>query len=187
MLGPTAGRRRAARRTTTMKKLLLAASLTVAAVGASAALVQKVLEVRPDKENVVASRLEGVWVLEEEETHRIGGEPKPQGLAFVRDDKTAARIPAKYEELLANGVALCGEVQIERDTLPFALTTAHGNPRVVVFRASAADPFAGAQGFNVMLCPAMERKKDKLFVGGDKNDRPFSVYVRKELAPDKGG
>ena len=24
------------------------------------------------------------------------------------------------------------------------------------------------------------------FVGGDKNDRPFSVYVRKNLAPDKG-
>lgn len=169
-------------------KPILTLLLAVPAVAftLSAALQQTSFELKPDKDNVVASRLEGVWVLEEDETHRTGGEKHPLGFAFVRDDKAAVRIPAKYKELLSSDLYLCGDVQIERDTVPFVLTTAHGNPRVVTFRGSANDPYASAQSFNVMLCPAMEKSKDKLFVGGDKNDRPFSVYVRKNLAPDKG-
>ncbi|MBK7875360.1 MAG: hypothetical protein IPJ77_06360 [Planctomycetes bacterium] len=170
-----------------MKKQLLLLAVPAVLLSASAALVQGAFELKPDKDNVVASRIEGVWVLHEDETHHIGGEKRPQGFAFVRDDKAAGRIPAKHKELLAHDLYLAGEVQIERDTFPFVLTTAHGNPRVVVFRPAAGDAYATPQAFNVMLCPAMEKSKDKLFVGGDKNDRPFSVYVRKDLAPDKGG
>ncbi|MBI5362200.1 MAG: hypothetical protein HZA53_03410, partial [Planctomycetes bacterium] len=146
-----------------MKLLHLLPIVSIAAL-APAAFVQNAFELKLDKENVVASRLEGVWVLEEEETHRIGGEKQPRGFAFVRDEKAAARIPAKHKELLANDIALCGEVQIERETLPFVLTTAHGNPRVVLFQPAAGDPWATPRGFNVMLCPAMEKQKDKLFV-----------------------
>ena len=166
-----------------MKTLLLSAAVLL---GLSAVLVQSPFEVKPDKDNVVASRLEGVWILDEMDTHRLGASKDVRGYAFVRDEKIAAKIPEKHRELLLGDLYLCGTVQIGSVTSPFVLTTAHGNPRVVVFHEVAGDPFGRAESFNVMLCPAMERNKDMLYVGGEKNDRPFASFVRKNLAPEKG-
>ena len=170
-----------------MKSKQLALVLAPLALLASAATLQDAFVLKSDKENVVSSRIEGVWILDEEDTHRIGGDKSIQGFAFTRDEKAVARIPAKHKELLANDLYLVGETQIGREKLPFVITSAHGNPRLVVFRPAADDPWGVPQSYNVMLCPAMERSKDRLFVGGEKNDRPFAVFVRRKLAPDKGG
>lgn len=166
-----------------MNKLLYAAAGVLCV---SAVLVQGPFQLKPDKDNVVASRLEGVWILDEMETHRIGGSKDVRGYAFVRDEKIASKIPERHKELLADDLYLCGTVQVGTVTSPFVLTTAHGNPRVIVFHEVAGDAFGRVEAFNVMLCPAMERNKDMLYVGGEKNDRPFACFVRKNLAPEKG-
>jgi hypothetical protein len=166
-----------------MKHALL---LVLVLVTASAALVQGTFAVKPNPQNVVAARLEGVWAIHEDMTHLIGAPKDVKGFAFVRDEKVAAQIPDRFKEQIAGEIYLCGTVQIDAQTFPFVLTSENGNPRVITFRPAGEDKFGALHAFNVMLCPALERRKDMLFVGGDKNDRPFTIYNRVNLAPTKG-
>lgn len=171
-----------------MKRTLLVAAFfgLLPVLLVSAVVVQNAVALKENKQNVVASRLEGVWVLDEQTTHWLGASKDVHGIVFVRDEKVAKAIPAKHADALAMDVYLAGTVQMDALTMPFVLTSQDGNPRVITFREVAGDRYAVLDGFNVMLCPALERSKDQLFVGGAKNDRPFAVFVRKNLAPDKG-
>lgn len=163
-----------------------ALTLLLALFLASAALVQGTFEVKANPQNVVGPRLEGVWGINDDMTHLIGAPKDPKGFAFVRDERIAAQIPATMKERIPGDIYLAGTVQIDTKTYPFVLTSENGNPRVITFRPVGADKFGAVQGFNVMLCPALERRKDMLFVGGEKNDRPFAVFNRVNLAPEKG-
>lgn len=166
-----------------MKHALL---LLLALAGISAAFVQGTFTLKPNPQNVVASRLEGVWGLNEELSHALGSPKDPKGFAFVRDEKVLERIPERFKAELGGDIYLAGTAQIDaqRD-IPFVLTTVDGNPRVVFFRPAGVEKLGAMSGLNVMLCPALERRKDMLFVGGEKNDRPFTVYSRANLAPTK--
>lgn len=166
-----------------MKKILIAAG---ALLLASAAVVQNAFQVKPNPENVVAKRLEGVWILDEPKTHWLGSSKDIRGFAFVRDEKIAAQIPEKFKELLTDDIYLAGTVHIVNDPFPFVLTSANGIPRILVFKPEGGEKFGRAEPINLMLCPGLEKNKDMLFAGGAKNDRPFAVFIRKDLAPDKG-
>lgn len=166
-----------------MKKFLIAAG---ALLLVSAAVVQNAFQLKPNPENVVAARLEGVWILDEPKTHWLGSSKEIRGLAFVRDEKLPAQIPEKFKDVIAGDIYLAGTVHVINDPFPFVLTSANGIPRLVVFKPEGGEKFGRAEPMNVMLCPGLERNKDMLFVGGPKNDRPFAVFIRKDLAPDKG-
>jgi len=166
-----------------MKKLLLLPLAACALV--SAVAVQVAFELKPNKENVVAARILGVWDLQDDRTHWLGASKDIRSLAFVQDDKLISEIPAKHKELIAGDVFLVGTVQRNQETLPFVLTVANGTPRIVMFRAEGLDKYAKAEPLNVMMCLGLERPKDMLFVGGAKNDRPFAMFIRRELAPEK--
>lgn len=146
------------------------------------------LKVEPDKENVVASRLEGDWQLDAPLTKSLSSNAKAAetrtGFSFKSNPSVAARLPAKYERFLANKriylagimtMSIKGEKPLEH---PFILTENRGNPYIVWFRERGGDPLGDAESFNVMLAVARERQNDLLFIGGDFNNQPFSAYAR---------
>ncbi len=144
------------------------------------------VKVEPDKENVVASRLEGDWQPDPDLSQRLTGNENAAMIkliiSFKSDPATAEKIPAKYEKFLANKqVYLAGILTIKGEKTrehPFILIEHRGNPHVVFFRERNEDPFGDAESFNVMLARARERQHDLLFIGGDFNNQPFMAFSR---------
>lgn len=146
------------------------------------------IKVEPDKENVVASKLEGDWRLEPALTKHLAksteGSEGGEAISFKSDSSVAAKIPpAKYEKFLANKrVYMAGIVTFKKGGKPrenvFILIEHKGNPHVVWFRERGGDPLGNAESFNVMLAVAVESENDLLFIGGDFNNQPFSAYQR---------
>jgi hypothetical protein len=136
------------------------------------------LTVQPDKENVVASRLEGPWEPDAELTKRLGGHAIGK-LTFTKDAGVAARIPAKFETFLkSKQIYMAGMMAGKGKQYPFVLIEHKGNPYIVFFRERDSDPLGDAESFNVMLAVAEDQQNDLLFVGGDFNNQPFSAYRR---------
>ena len=85
----------------------LTALVAVLAFGAAVPAAE--LRVQPNKENVVASRLEGTWRPHGALTQRLTGRPQrkdgesPTGvLRFHSDPAVAARFPERYRKHLAD-------------------------------------------------------------------------------------
>ena len=145
-------------------------------------------EVQADKENVVASRLEGPWRPHAALTQRLmGGGPSAQGdsptglVAFKSDPSVAGKIPAKYEKPLSGKrVYMAGLMTLRGKDHPFLLIELRGNPHVVFFREREGDPMGDAESFNVMLAVGKDSPNDLLFIGGDFNNQPFSAFERSQ-------
>lgn len=145
-------------------------------------------KVEPDKENVVASRLEGAWRPHVELTKRLTGRSDPRGaegisagISFKSDPSVAENLPDKYVTALAERHAriyMAGKMSLEGKDLPFFLISMSGNPHVLFFLQRDGDPFGNGESFNVMLAPAKEKDNDLLFTGGDFNNEPFRAYER---------
>ena len=159
------------------KSIVFSAGAFLAAlVGVTATWGQ--LTVQPDKENVVASRLEGPWEPDAELTLRLGGRAVGK-LTFTNNAVVATRIPAKYETFFkGRQVYMAGTMSGRGKEYPFVLIEHKGNPHIVFFRERDDDPFGDAESFNVMLAVGKDKPDDLLFVGGDFNNQPFSAYRR---------
>ena len=121
------------------------------------------LAARPDRENVVASRLAGQWVVDRALTTRLRGKPQasiPPGneVEFTSDPAVAGKIPKKYHDLLkAFPIYMAGTMKMRGKPYPFILIGHKGNPCVMYFRERDGDPMGDAESFNVMLAPAKEK------------------------------
>ncbi len=144
------------------------------------------LEVKADKENVVASRLCGKWVTEPKLSQRLTAvavdRETPSGnIEFTSDAAVAGKVPEKYMKFLKDKlVYLLVTVKLERKHYPFILIEHCGNPHVVWFRERDGEPMGDAESFNVMLAVAKNPADDLLFVGGDFNNAPFRALERAE-------
>jgi hypothetical protein len=180
------------------RKLLIAGS--AAAVALAAAAVWAGTRVDADKENVVASRLEGKWKVNVALTQRLTGRKVADSLAkgwryeFTCEPGVAALIPDKYDKFLkGKRVFMAGKMKRRLgasgnpESRPFLLIQHRGNPHVVYFRPKGDEPMGDAESFNVMLAVAKDRINDLLFIGGDFNNQPFSAFEREteqtELPP----
>ena len=154
------------------------------------------LTVEPDKENVVASRLEGGWQLHKDMTKRLTGDVERQPgelpfkgkLAFESDPSIAGKIPDKYARVFAERkmkIYLAGYIKFAGNAHPFVLMNIHGNPHVLFWLERDGDPFGNGESFNVMLAVAEDKQNDLLFVGGDFNNQPFSAFERAKPEPEK--
>ena len=144
------------------------------------------LKVEPDKDNVVSSRLEGRWRVNEAISTRLGRN-RGEALEFHTDDKVVAKIPGKYEEFLADRtIYMAGTLKSRENEYPFILIELKGNPHVVFFRERDGDPLGDAESFNVMFAVAEKTSNDLLFVGGDFNNQPFTAYERVETPESDG-
>ncbi|MBW3542659.1 MAG: hypothetical protein KY476_20540 [Planctomycetes bacterium] len=148
--------------------------------------------VEPDKENVVASRLEGDWRIDAALTKRLTEGERAGAwsvVSFTSDPGVVAKIAAKYERALTNKrVYLAGTLTLKGGKPrehPFLLVENSGNPHVVYFRERDGDPLGDTESFNVMLASAKERENDLLFIGGDFNNQPFSAYARAKVENKK--
>lgn len=136
------------------------------------------IKVEADKDNVVASKIEGTWEPDDMLTKRVEG-ASLGAVIFKSDAEVAKLIPAKYNEFLkGKRVYLAGRMTLRKQEFPFILIEHKGNPHVVYFQQRGDDPFGDAESFNVMLVVAKDTTKDLLFIGGDFNNQPFSAYQR---------
>lgn len=156
---------------------MIAAALTAGAAN---------LEVKPDKQNVVASRLEGTWQANEALTKRLIGDSKkrsesPRGvLTFKSDPAILQQLPVKYEKFLKDKqIYMAGIMEVNGERHPFLLIELKGNPHIVWFRDIGGEPMDDSESFIVMFASAADKKNDILLIGGDFNNEPFRAYERK--------
>ncbi|MHC4474748.1 MAG: HEAT repeat domain-containing protein [Planctomycetota bacterium] len=167
------------------KRMFLWAMLSVLLLVCVAMKSAQVVVVN-DEENVVASRLEGVWQPHARLTRRLlgheyrpGRDPSRGTLSFVNDPSVGESIPAKYDDFLRNRtIYMAGIMKRRGQDHPFILIELHGNPHIVYFTERDGDPMGDAESFNVMLAPGKDPADDLFFVGGDFNNQPFSAYER---------
>ncbi len=157
-------------------------SITLASISTIALPLSVDFQVKPDKENVVSSRLEGEWQVDQELDNRLQGVPRGMETITVRSDAAVVEtIPAKYEEFLGDKQLFMAGTLIKGDEeYPFVLIEHRGNPHMLMFRASGDDPMGDVESCNVMLAPAKDRAHDILLLGGDFNNEPFRAYERVE-------
>jgi hypothetical protein len=136
------------------------------------------VQVRPDQNNVVSSRLEGEWEADDELTKRLGGRAKGK-VEFQSDKAVAAKIPAKFDTFFkGKQVYMAGMMKFGEKQFPFVLIEHTGNPHLVFFQERDGDPLGDTESINVMLARGKEPKDDLLFIGGDFNNQPFGAYRR---------
>ena len=170
------------------RRLTALAAVLAFAAGAPAAEPR----VQPNKENVVASRLEGTWRPHGALTQRLTGRAvardgeTPAGIVrFQSKPGVAATIPATYQRFLADKtIFMAGRMTRRGTPHPFILITMHGNPHLVYFRERDGDPMGDTESFNLVLAVAKDRDRDLLFLGGDFNNQPFRALERQADAPD---
>jgi hypothetical protein len=123
--------------------------MTAVLVAMAATLAYAGVEVKPDKDNVVASKLEGEWSPDEAVNQRLG--VKAQGkMVFKSDPAVAAKVPEKYDKFLkGKQVYLAGVMTKGEADFPFVLIEHKGNPHLVYFRAQGGDPMGDAESFNL--------------------------------------
>ncbi len=144
------------------------------------------LKFKPNKENVVSSRLEGRWQVNKAMSNRLSARlaDSNQGktIEFHADEKVVAKIPGKYEKFLADKtIYMAGTMKSGKNEYPFILIEHTGNPHIVIFRERDGKPLGDAESFNVMLAVAEKTSNDLLFVGGDFNNQPFYALERAEM------
>jgi hypothetical protein len=166
---------------------------------AATAQAQAKLEVRPDRQNVVASRLIGEWVPDVALTTRLGGsalsggsnssDPRAGGgMIFRSDPSVLSQIP---DDIAAQVLRITPPVQVYMAGVmtlggiehPFLLGNLGGNPSVLFFRDKRREngevlKNADGESFLLALTPAKEPSNDLLFLGGDFNNQPFSAFRR---------
>jgi hypothetical protein len=140
------------------------------------------LRVDGDKENVVASQIEGAWVPDVNVSERLGSKPRGQ-IAFKTDSSRIQEIPSKFDRFLrGKQIYVCGTMTQDKVDTLFILIEHKGNPHLVYFREQDGDPFGDSESFNVMLARAKDQANDLLFVGGDFNNQPFVAFRRAKPA-----
>ena len=142
-----------------------------------------------NKENVVASRLEGTWRLVNSRVNGYTAKSKQtRDLTFTFD---ASAIPQRVFKKLGRKIPIkmtvyaVGRVKgvLSGSEHPFFLSTIHGSPRIFWFRERNGDAFGDLESMNVMLARGSKKENDLLFRGGDFNNQPFAAYERVATSP----
>jgi len=175
-------------KTTAMYALTCLFALLTGPVGVARAQ----LEVEPDEQNVVASRLIGSWQADAELCERLGSDGQQEFgnigdnvLTFTEDATVAGLIPERFERPLKEyQIYLAGTMSFGDESFPFVLLSIRGNPHLLIFREQNGNAFGDSESMNVMLAYAEEPANDLLFLGGDFIGQPFAAYGRVEQAQD---
>jgi hypothetical protein len=163
-----------------LSALVLGAGLCVGLV------VGRGQKVTPDKENVVASRLEGDWVPDEEIGARLGTKTQ-ETISFKADASVLDHVPStllsylKDKQIYLAGTMTMGKPKDDTSAqaLPTVVIESKGNPTLVCFRSRGGKEIDDAESGIVMLATARDKAKDILFMGGDFNNEPMRAWRRK--------
>lgn len=139
------------------------------------------LEVKPDKQNIIANKIEGLWKFDRGlNSFLISGKQQIKVIRFERDYSKLEKIPENFARKLENlQIYDAGLMTINKEiTFPYLLTILHGNPHIIFFEIS--DDKFDSESFNVMFAQAEKTKNDLLFIGGDFASEPFMAFRRKK-------
>jgi hypothetical protein len=152
----------------------------VTAVGAYSLTALAGVAVKPEKENVVASRLIGTWKTHAALSARLRGTTvREVTMVFTEDASIAAKVPGEYADFLkTKQVYLAGMMTRNEKAYPFILTEYNGNPYLFYFREKNGKPMGDGESFNLVIAPAKEKGQDLLFIGGDFNNQAFAAFER---------
>ncbi len=156
----------------------------IAVLTASTLAPRQDLTIRTDEQNVVAARLAGEWVPDEEIGARLGTKPRTN-ITFEVDAGALDRVPARLTKGLSDRqLFLAGTVRTTSSEKPpkesvFVLVTSGGNPHLIYYRSRHGGEIDDAESSIVNLVPASDSKNDMLFMGGDFNNEPFRAWKRK--------
>lgn len=146
------------------------------------------LVVESNQENVVASRLEGRWTLNDAistrldtrlDSRMIGIFGDGDILEFKADSTVLTQISETYKDELADlTIYMAGKMTFKRIIVaPFILVQHNGNPHVIILGERDGN-LVGEESFIVMLAVAEETANDLLLLGGDFNNQPFIAFDR---------
>ncbi len=137
-----------------------------------------------NKENVVASRLEGSWKVDDKLSQKLTGEANKFDISFKVDLNVARKIPKRFDKFFADKkVFLAGYMKLKGKKYPFLLSNIYGNPHVFYFRPKGGRPMGDAESFNLFVARAEKAEQDILLIGGDFNNCPFMALKR---VPENG-
>ncbi|MBX9790652.1 MAG: hypothetical protein K2Y37_17180 [Pirellulales bacterium] len=145
------------------------------------------LKVEPDEENVVASKLLGIWKQQDALTKRLRGvrSDARKSQSFISEPGITAKIPEKYVRVFLVQkikIYVAGYMELHNDRHPFVLIQLRGNPTILYWRERDGDAFGDTESFTVMVAAATDKKDDLLFIGGDFNNQAFTAYERQETS-----
>ena len=140
------------------------------------------LEVKKEKQNVVAGRLTGKWQTQIDLTAQLNGTPVYESTyTFTEDSSIADKVPEAIAAFLTGKQIYLAGIMTHLDkNYPFILTEFFGNPYLIYFRSKGNDPMGDTESFNLILAPAADPRNDLLFIGGDFNNQPFRAFMRVE-------
>lgn len=125
-----------------------------------------------DKENVVASALDGKWKAKDKE------------ITVIKDTSIIRLIPEKYNKFLLNKTIYhAGYITLkqkgEKATKhPFIIVEMNGNANLVYFRERSGDPLGDAESFILFVARMETKAKDLLILGNDFNSQGAIVFKR---------
>lgn len=170
-------------RTNHPRSIRLLAFVAAPLLVAAAAVVQG-LRVQPEKGQVVAGHLEGVWTIDSALCARIGARERMTRLEFKIDASVLDAIPEElathFKELRIYQAGLLTMTEGAGDVskYPYALIALNGNNHVVMFRSREGGGLDDTESALVSIASGKSRAQDLLFVGGDFDNEPFVAFQR---------
>ncbi|MDO4783239.1 MAG: hypothetical protein Q4A09_08515 [Capnocytophaga felis] len=159
-----------------MKKIVLIIALIWTAV--SSAQEHSGFNYKEDKENVVASAIDGLWRTKNAQTK--------EQMTFRKDLSVLKRVAEhrkifeKFTIYHAGYMEIVSDESYKNGTYPFLLIETNGNPHLAFFREKEGNPVGSIQSFILFIAIGEEKAEDRLFVGGKRNDQPFTEFERVE-------
>ena len=156
---------------------------SLAAVALAAPAIVRELRVRPDKNQVVASRLAGAWEPDPALGERLGTKARMERIEFTPDEGVLATIPAELTEKIAEErIWQAGTLRFvangEEKRMPYLFLVHAGNSKVVYYISRHGQDLDDGESMLLTVVPARDTAADLLFVGGDFNNEPFTAYRR---------
>ena len=139
--------------------------------------------VERDDRNVLSGRLAGEWVPDQDWNSDLGSK-REGSFVFEADPEVARELPEMYREMLKQSpIYESGVVRFKRagsveSRQPYLLLAMAGNQYLVTFRNRDGQRFADAEAGLVQIVIGKEAHQDRLILGGDFANEPFSAWTR---------
>jgi hypothetical protein len=134
------------------------------------------------RENVIAARLEGKWLINTDVTDRLDSGRQvtpPRSIEFVRNDRVVAQLRAESPRFQNDVIYMGGTMKINgSEDHWFVITNEYGNAHVVILTPTLRDPIGAIMPVNINLVCSRDLTRDMLFLGGDLARDSAAAYDR---------
>jgi len=164
-----------------MNKNMLGAFGAIAVLAGAALAFQLSGSANPVKDNLVAQRLEGRWMLDADITARLDpqrGFQPPRAFEFTKDDVVMKKLVSEYPRFQSLPIHLGGTAFQGTEKHWFVLYSEDGNNNLVLFTPTREGPLGEPHYLNVNMALSRDATKDLLFVGGDVPRESAAAYGR---------